>query len=164
MSEAKSRYLKSNKKGKIGTKVEISAGGIVFKKIPEGYQFLLIKDSYGRWALPKGHLEHKENIFKAALREIYEETGLKNLKIIKKLNSANYFFKLKGKLIFKIVYYFLVEVSSDSKLKIDPKEVQDAQWFRPEAAVDKIAYKDLKPIFKKACKYLARNNEPGKEK
>ena len=37
---------------------EVSAGGVVFRRVPEeGLRFLLIKDSYDKWGLPKGHLE-----------------------------------------------------------------------------------------------------------
>jgi len=147
------------KKKKSQAKVEISAGGVVFKKVKIKKQrakieILLIKDSYGRWALPKGHLEKKETLFRAALREISEETGLKNLKIIKKLNSANYFFRLKGKLIFKIVYYFLVEAPAKSLATPQSKEIKDAIWVSPAESLVKISYAGLKPIISKAKKYL----------
>lgn len=52
---------------------EVSAGGIVFR--PDG-KVLLIKDAYGRWTLPKGHVEAGETREEAAVREIREETGI----------------------------------------------------------------------------------------
>ena len=54
-------------------KVEISAGGVVFKKEDNKLKFLLILDGYGRWALPKGHIEKGESTKTAALREVSEE-------------------------------------------------------------------------------------------
>jgi len=42
--------------------LEVSAGGIVFRRLPDGgARFLLIKDSYDNWGFPKGHLEDGES-------------------------------------------------------------------------------------------------------
>ncbi|MBI5061189.1 MAG: NUDIX domain-containing protein [Candidatus Aenigmarchaeota archaeon] len=89
-------------------KTEISAGGVVFR----GKKILLIKDSYGRWSLPKGHIEKGETAEQAALREIKEETGIDG-RIIELLGEIKYFFQLKGEKIFKIAKFFLVEASND---------------------------------------------------
>ena len=59
---------------------EVSAGGVVFRRTGDGVAtFLLIRDSYRHWGLPKGHLEDSESPAQAALRETYEETGLGEL-------------------------------------------------------------------------------------
>ena len=53
-----------------------SAGGVVLNKKGE----VLIVNQYGNsWSLPKGHIEEGEEILEAAKREIYEESGIKNL-------------------------------------------------------------------------------------
>ncbi|MCA9769062.1 MAG: NUDIX domain-containing protein, partial [Gemmatimonadetes bacterium] len=52
---------------------EVSAGGIVFRRWPDGTpRFLLIRDSYRHWGFPKGHLEDGETPAEAALRETRE--------------------------------------------------------------------------------------------
>ena len=59
---------------------ETSAGGVVFRRGPEGQvRFLLIRDSYKNWGFPKGHLEPAEPPADAARREVTEETGLQDL-------------------------------------------------------------------------------------
>ena len=94
---------------------EISAGGVVFyennqKNIRE---YLLLKhQGAGHWDLPKGHLEDNETLQEAALREVYEETGIayEYLIILTKLNHVNrYTFRFKGQLIPKEVYLFLIQ-------------------------------------------------------
>ena len=56
--------------------LEVNAGGGLVCN--EEGKFLLIRRS-GLWDLPKGHQETGENIELTALREVEEETGLKNL-------------------------------------------------------------------------------------
>jgi 8-oxo-dGTP pyrophosphatase MutT (NUDIX family) len=144
-------------KPKKKTKLEISSGGVVFKKLKIKNEklkikILLIKDSYGRWALPKGKIEKGEKPEEAALREIQEETGLADLKIIKHLGQIKYFYQIHGQPIFKIVYNFLIE-TEQKELKPN-YEIQDAHWFEPEDALKTIAYKNTKEILEKAVDKL----------
>jgi 8-oxo-dGTP pyrophosphatase MutT (NUDIX family) len=127
-------------------KREKSAGGVVFNR--EIGKVLLIKDSYGRWALPKGHVEKGETSEQAALREISEETGLEQLKALAKLGQVKYFFNLKGDNVFKIVVFFLVE-AKDTELKAE-WEVRDVKWFSPDDALEKMEYANSKELMKKA--------------
>ena len=66
--------------GKRRAELEVSAGGIVFRRPEAGRPgYLLIRDSYDNWGFPKGHLEDGESPAEAALRETAEETGLEQL-------------------------------------------------------------------------------------
>ena len=61
-----------------------SAGGIVLNN----KDLVLVVSQYGTsWSLPKGHIEPGESKILAARREILEETGIKDLKLIKELGS-----------------------------------------------------------------------------
>src|SRR4030066_2463596 len=65
---------------------DVSAGGIVIRIENETFLIGLIKDpQFSDYLLPKGRLEKGENSEDAAKREIMEETGLNNLKLIIKL-------------------------------------------------------------------------------
>jgi len=133
-------------------KREFSAGGIVLRKKGRGFEVLLIKDTYGRWAWPKGHLDQGEKSQDAALREITEEVGLKDLNILGKAGQSNYFFRLKGDLVFKTVVFFLVQANADEKLKAQKDEIMDARWFKAEAALKTVEYKGAKEMLAKAIK------------
>lgn len=55
------------------------AGGVVTQKSPETgavQVYLIHRPRYNDWTLPKGHIDEGEKIEKAALREVFEETGL----------------------------------------------------------------------------------------
>jgi len=61
--------------GKRGMRMkrETSAGGVVFRAGEDGPLFLLIRDSYGHWGFPKGHVERGERSDAAALREVMDD-------------------------------------------------------------------------------------------
>ena len=62
---------------------EPTAGGIVFRMTPDGHdiEILLIQDSKDRWTIPKGHIEPGETAKQTAIREIGEESGLKDVNV-----------------------------------------------------------------------------------
>ncbi len=131
-------------------KREISAGGVVWNR--KTNKILLIKDSYGRWALPKGLIEKGETSEQAAVREVSEETGLKNINIIEKLGEIKYFYQLHGERIFKIVIFFLLE-TEEIKL-MHSWEIKGADWLEPQDAAEKIEYKNSKEIVNKAIEKI----------
>src|SRR5262245_33968908 len=53
-----------------------AAGCIVYRYDGGAPLILLILDKYGRWTLPKGHLEPGETEAQAAVREVFEETAV----------------------------------------------------------------------------------------
>jgi 8-oxo-dGTP pyrophosphatase MutT (NUDIX family) len=61
-----------------------SAGGVVLNK--EG-KVLVVQQQMNTWSLPKGHVDPGEDILETAKREIYEESGLTELKYVKKLGA-----------------------------------------------------------------------------
>jgi len=61
-----------------------SAGGVILN--PKG-QILVVNQRGLTWSLPKGHVDPGEDILTAAKREIYEESGVKDLTLIKKLGT-----------------------------------------------------------------------------
>ncbi len=58
-------------------KLEKSCGIIVSRKIKDELNILIVKHKDGHWGFPKGHMEEKETEKETALRETWEETGIK---------------------------------------------------------------------------------------
>lgn len=61
-----------------------SAGGVILN--PKG-EVLIVRQKDGSWSLPKGHIEEGEDTKTAAMREIREETGLRDFTCMKILGS-----------------------------------------------------------------------------
>jgi len=81
---------------------ESAAGGLVVNSLKK----ILVIKNRNIWQLPKGHVEEGETISDAAIREVGEETGIKNTTIIKQLPSTFHVFEKKGKLRLKQTYWF----------------------------------------------------------
>lgn len=56
----------------------LAAGIIVVRRVAEGWRYLLLR-AYNYWDFPKGEVEEGETPLETALREVEEETGLKDL-------------------------------------------------------------------------------------
>lgn len=109
---------------------EISAGGVVFRRVDGQLQIQLIQDRYGKISLPKGKMEAGETIEQTALREIHEETGLIG-HIVEPIDQIKYQYHHEKKgLVDKEVHYYLVE-EIGGKLKAQVEEIRGVEWFAP---------------------------------
>ncbi len=79
---------------------EVSAGGVLLKD----NEVLLIKNPSDVWTFPKGNIEEGENPEETAIREVFEETGVKG-KIIAPIGKIRYWYMREGKKIRKKVIF-----------------------------------------------------------
>ena len=143
---------------------EISAGVIIYRNTSEGVKFLLLYHGGGYWNFPKGKLEEGERSFKAAIREVKEETGI----LFKELRFRNYFkaedtfqFKRGGDKIEKHVSFYLAE-SKTLRVRLSPREHEGYGWFLYRDAVKLIRHKNLQELFKKAFDTLRPRRGSGR--
>ena len=86
-----------------------------------------------KWDLPKGKAEKNEIISETALREVEEETGIKNLSIIKPLEKTYHIFKRGGKNYLKTTYWFEMKSDYNGKFKPQKKEgITRVEWIAVE--------------------------------
>lgn len=83
-----------------------------------------------KWDLPKGRVDRRESIEAAALREVEEETGVRNLKIVKPLETTYHIFKRNGRHRIKITYWFEMHTSYKGKLVPEATEgITKVAWL-----------------------------------
>ena len=142
---------------------EVSAGIIIYRKTSEGPRFLLLYRGY--WNFPKGKLGEGEKSFMAALREIWEETGIR----AKDLRFSDWFkvqdkyvFKsrVSGEKVFKTVSFYLAE-TSEWRVRLSPEQ-NGYGWFLYREAQRFLSTKNGKQNLKKAYGIIThRKNTPG---
>jgi bis(5'-nucleosidyl)-tetraphosphatase len=136
---------------------EISSGGVVVRRSPDGYEVCLIND--GRyWGFPKGHVEAGETPEMAAMREISEETGiaLESLVLRTPLPPTEYVYRKPnhGPLVFKRVHNYIVEAPPDAELHPDPAEIAEAGWFGFDDAQSRLSFKNSVSVLEAARQVL----------
>lgn len=132
---------------------EKSAGAIVFKREGENIKYLILQRNPKYWDLPKGNIEKGEKEEDTVKREVAEETGLKEIRIIPGFKEKeHYFYRLEGKLVSKDVVFFVAESNTD-EVKIS-KEHEGYEWLSFDDAIKKVKSKQ---ILEKADKFLNKN-------
>lgn len=109
-----------------GYKRIIAAGGIVKK----GDEYLFIKRN-GKWDIPKGKLDEKEDPIVGAVREIEEECGITK-PIVNELICCTYHtYKFKNKPRLKLTYWFELQYEGDEELVPQLDEgITKAKWLK----------------------------------
>ena len=131
---------------------EVSAGGIIFRRLPDNsLRFLLIRDSYDKWGLPKGHLEEGETPAEAALREAREEVGLGDLRLIGPIRIIDWHFRAKGgKLVHKFCHFFLLESPGDEPVPQLDEGITACRWCPLDEALADLSYDNARGVLRRA--------------
>src|SRR3954467_13844682 len=107
---------------------ETSAGGVVYRLEQGAPQFLLIRDSYANWGFPKGHLESGERADEAALREVREETGILEVALRGTIETIDWYFRFRGRLIHKVCHFYLMETQQAETSPQQTEGITACQW------------------------------------
>ena len=134
--------------------MEISAGLLIVQQ----NRILLAHPTnspwYGTYTIPKGKLENDENPLEAAIRETFEEVGVRiNIDDIKNKQKP-YIIEYKNQIgnVYKILYYYVAEPKIEvviNKNKIQKREVDWAGFVDKDEAMSRIFWR-----FEEMIKYI----------
>ena len=126
----------------------LSAGVVTFYKdsFTGELFFLLLKYPQGHIEFPKGHVDDDDkNLIHTALRELEEETGLKNARIVDGFyEEVNYQYYHNGDKHVKKVCFYLAEVF-DKSVKIS-HEHTEFFWESYDSALKKVSFDNSKSL------------------
>lgn len=127
---------------------------VVFKKEQNIFLILERMERKGDWTFPKGHIEVGEIPKETALRELEEETGIKEIDILDlPLIHEEYEIINHGEKRLKINDYFIGFVKEENVI-IEKEEIQSYKWASYEEAMDSFEHERRKQSLKEAKKYL----------
>lgn len=139
--------------------LEKSAGAVIFRQDNNKIYYLLLhypsesRTQKNYWDLPKGHIEKGEKEIETVKREVREETGIKDLKFVEGFKEwIKYFFKAKGKTVFKIVTFYLVQ-AKEKEIKISFEHI-GYEWLPYDQAIERLTFDNAKEILERADKFL----------
>ena len=137
-----------------------SAGGVVFQRpAPDApvadVRILLLQHEAGKWMLPKGTIEAGETPEAVALREVAEETGLHNVRIVRDLGEERYLFFWKSEDTYydKTVHYYLMEYLGGEEARPQREEgFVRCDWVPLSEALERIKYKETREVVRRAAR------------
>jgi 8-oxo-dGTP pyrophosphatase MutT (NUDIX family) len=125
---------------------EFSAGGVLVKTIRGRPMVAAIRPRGkpdGVWALPKGNLDPGERPDETALREVFEETGVRG-HLVEKLGDVKYTYSRRdGVRVFKIVSFYFLRAGRGRIDDIEDRmrlEVDEARWLPLAEAPSLLSY------------------------
>ena len=139
---------------------ETSAGGVVFRVEAGAPLFLLIRDSYANWGFPKGHLESGERAEDAALREVREETGLHQLEVRGTIDTIDWYFRFRGRLIHKVCHFFLMETTQAETAPQRAEGITACRWVAYGEATETISYGNARQVLHHAFAMIRGERAP----
>src|SRR3989344_2002612 len=126
---------------------ETSAGAIIFRMVDRMPFYLLLHYHSGHWEFARGHGEPGESEEKTVRREVEEETGLRNVRIVPEFKECSKFVfrrtygltgeaRKKAPWVFKVVTLYLAQADTD--MVVLSKEHKGFMWLPYEQAHKKL--------------------------
>lgn len=110
--------------------VEEAAGGLVFR--PDGR--ILVMHRRGYWDLPKGKIDPGETPEEAAVREVAEETGLKEMTRSEQYRITYHTYRKKdGKRVLKRTTWYRMQAPDQPLTPQAEEDITEVRWMDPRA-------------------------------
>jgi 8-oxo-dGTP pyrophosphatase MutT (NUDIX family) len=130
-----------------------SSGAILFRDTRDRREYLLLKSRPGDWEFPKGGVENGEELQQTAIREVKEEAGIQDFRLIDGFREDyDYVFQANGKTIHKTVHLFIAK-SYEASAELS-HEHNDHQWRDYDQAINTITQDGPREILKEAHDFL----------
>lgn len=136
-----------------GMRAENSAGGIVFYN----GKVLLLQKKCGFWVLPKGRIEKEEECYDAAIREVFEESGIE-AEIIKYIDAIHYTYHnywTKYEWVLKRVDWYAMRAITCTCKPQAEEGFLIAKFVEPLEAIEMLKYDDERRVLNKALSIIS---------
>lgn len=133
------------------------AGGVVFHE----ESVFLLKNEKNEWVMPKGLIKNNENPEEAALRRVFEETGIK-AEIIEQAGRTYYeFYSITRQMpVCNRIAWYVMKTDSEEFRIAESEKYAEAGFFPVLDAIDRITYSQDKSLliqsYKKYCQKTGR--------
>src|SRR5579864_9357169 len=126
-----------------------SAGGVVINRAGE---VLVVSQRGTSWSLPKGHIDAGEDALAAARREIHEESGIRDLELVRELGSyERYKIGVDGgddRSERKVITMFLFRTEETTLRPVDPAN-PEARWVEKSKVALLLTHERDKEFFRR---------------
>ncbi len=131
-----------------------AGGGAVLD--PQG-RLLMIRRR-GVWDLPKGKQDENESWRNCAVREVMEETGIRDIQVINILPDTFHMYPLRGVWVCKQTHWYLMRAPHQELTPQAEEQITEVQWFNQREAFEKAknSYASLQPVIYEALRQAGK--------
>ncbi len=112
-----------------------AAGGVVCN--PEDERLMIFR--FGKWDLPKGHVEKGETIRYAAVREVQEETGVRDVAADRCIAKTYHIYNMDGRWILKQTAWYDMYSAAAALTPQTEEGIEKAVWVSREQMFENLA-------------------------
>lgn len=131
---------------------EHSAGAVVFTIVDDNIKYVIIRSRQGYFGFPKGHIERGEDEREAALREVFEEVGLR-VELLDGFRVEDEHPIPSKRNVMKNIVYFAAQYS-EQEIKYQRKELSGAQLMTFDQAMNSFQFEGSKRILTQANEFI----------
>ncbi|HET9637364.1 MAG TPA: NUDIX hydrolase [Gemmatimonadaceae bacterium] len=160
MTPRKSEGSKRGPAIKIPIRDQTSAGGVVFRRVGDRVEVVIIAvGPNNRWQLPKGLVDKNEKPEVTAVREAREEGGVTS-EIVTHLDTVDYWYAglengIRVRFHKRVHFYLMRYLSGDTK--DHDWEVNEARWVPIEDAAAQLAFDNEKRVMEQAAEFIGQS-------
>lgn len=136
---------------------EYSAGGVVIHRQAGESRCLVIRDGHRNWGFPKGHIEPGETAERAAIREVVEETGIREPVIRTRLDTLEWDFMNSGERVHKTCYFYLMEAPDAATQPQHDEGISACRWVTFDEAERLVTHDNARGVLRRARDVIARD-------
>lgn len=136
---------------------EVSCGAVVFTRNEGQPRYVIIRSLGGDYGFPKGHMEGSETEEETALREIWEEVGLKP-RLLPGFRAVTEYPLPKKPGVIKRVVFFAAQYEGQS-LCPQPSELSSAELMTYEQALAVLSFASSKQILTEARDFILSHTD-----
>lgn len=140
----------------VGMRKEQSAGIVVYRRDQESGKFLYLLLHYigGHWDLPKGKVEAEESLEQAAMREVFEETGLTVSPLDGFSEPISYYYRGPDReLVDKSVTFFIGEVEGNPAVRLSEEHLA-FEWLEIGPALRRLTYNNARHLLSMVNQFI----------
>lgn len=126
-----------------------AAGCVIVRTTEAQPLFLLIRDQYGHWTFPKGHLDEGESSHDAAVREVHEETGITGT-LGPLVTTIYYDVTKKGRTFQKQVDWYVLTTTQIAVTPQAEEGIYEYRWLVADDVESHLGYPALVEVFRLA--------------
>lgn len=128
--------------------LERAAGGMVYNEAEE----ILLIFRRGSWDLPKGKIDPGEGKKAAAIREVQEETGIRQITLGPKIGITYHTFRNRsGKRVLKKTFWYLMKTTEEELTPQAEEDIERAEWMSLSTfySEKRVVYKNILDVLEK---------------